>query len=65
MVGLLRARRPPSAYRKRSDAGYSMLGLICGADAAVFIKTLIPFGLIVLIPAIAAPGLSGFRLGKG
>ncbi|WP_319497801.1 hypothetical protein [uncultured Cohaesibacter sp.] len=31
----------------------------------IMIKTLIPYGFIILIPAIMVAGASGFRLGKG
>ncbi|MCR9257443.1 MAG: hypothetical protein NXI16_15250 [Alphaproteobacteria bacterium] len=34
-------------------------------DAIVTVKTLIPWGLFVLIPALAVTGATGFRLGRG
>lgn len=46
-------------------AGTVISELFLGEDAVVRIKTLIPFGLVVLIPAIAGLGASGLYLGKG
>jgi len=39
---------------------------LSGSEAYIVqVKTLIPWGLIVLVPAIALAGGSGFRLGRG
>ena len=34
------------------------------APAIVAVKTLIPWGLLILVPALAVTGASGFRLGR-
>ena len=36
-----------------------------GASAVVAVKTAVPYGFILLIPAIAAAGGTGFKLAKG
>lgn len=39
--------------------------LFLGAAAVTTVKTLIPWGFFLLVPALAAAGGSGFRLGRG
>jgi hypothetical protein len=39
--------------------------LFAGPSAVTSVKTAIPYGLIVLVPALAAAGGSGFRLARG
>lgn len=39
--------------------------LMLGDDMVVLVKTTIPYGFLVLIPAMAAAGGSGFRLARG
>lgn len=39
--------------------------LLLGPGAVVTVKTLIPYGFLVLIPAMAVAGATGFRLAKG
>jgi len=39
--------------------------LMLGADMVVLVKTTIPYGFLLLIPAMAAAGGTGFRLARG
>lgn len=39
--------------------------LFLGVVAVVGVKSLIPWGFLILVPAMAAAGGTGFRLGKG
>ncbi len=39
--------------------------LMLGDDMVVLVKTTIPYGFLVLIPAMAAAGGTGFRLARG
>lgn len=38
--------------------------LFAGAPIVVMVKTLIPWGFLILIPAMALAGASGFRIGR-
>ena len=40
-------------------------GVALEVDAAIAVKTAIPYGLLVLVPALAAMGGSGYRLARG
>lgn len=39
--------------------------LILGQQAVVTVKTLIPYGFLILVPAMATAGATGFKLAKG
>ncbi|MBN9669648.1 hypothetical protein [Roseibium aggregatum] len=39
--------------------------LFLGPVAVVWVKTLIPYGFLILIPALAAAGGTGFKLARG
>jgi hypothetical protein len=39
--------------------------LLCSADAITAVKRAVPWGFLILIPALAATGGSGFALAKG
>ena len=39
--------------------------LALGTGAVITVKTLIPYGFLILIPAMAAAGGTGFKLAKG